>query len=154
MACRFALRPALAGALALVLAGCATGGNPAPPQISGVDGELAAFLNEQVAAYQERLADLPDNAAMDVTVAAYDTVIDLTFKYLRDDAAKAAFVAQFTSAVLVKHSCADPKATFWMTKGVVFRFSFRDRDDDLMLRSDVTDGTCAELRTRGETLPS
>jgi len=143
MTCRFALRPALAGALALVLAGCATGGNPAPRQIKGVDGELAAFLNEQVAAYQQRLADLPDNAAMDVTVAAYDTVIDLTFKYLRDDAAKAAFVAQFTSAVLVKHSCADPKATFWMTKGVVFRFSFRDRDDDLMLRSAVTDGTCA-----------
>lgn len=154
MACRFAFRPALAGALALVLAGCSTVGTPASRQIQGVDGELAAFLNEQVAAYQQRLADLPDNAAMDVSVAAYDTVIDLTFKYLQDDAAKAAFVAQFTSAVLVKHSCADPKASYWMGKGVVFRFSFRDRDDDLMLRSDVTDDTCAELRTRGETLPS
>jgi len=145
-------RPAWSLAAALLLAGCA--GSVTAPQTATDDPALAAYLREQAAAYRQRLADLPHNVGMDVTVAAYDTVIDLTFKYLQDDAGKAAVVAQFTSAVLVKHSCADPKATFWMTKGVVFRFSFRDRDDDLMLRSDVTDGTCAELRTRGETLPS
>jgi len=41
-----------------------------------------------------------------------------------------------------------------MAKGVVFRFSFRDRDNGLLLRSDVDEVTCAELRARGETLPS
>ncbi|GAB4376804.1 MAG: hypothetical protein Kow00114_40710 [Kiloniellaceae bacterium] len=145
-------RPVLGLAAALLVAACAGGGTA--PQATADDPALAAFLREQVEAYQSQLETLPQDAGLAVTVAAYDTVIDLTFKYLRDDPGKAAFVAQFTNAVLVKHSCADPKATYWMGKGVVFRFSFRDRENGLLLRSDVNDRTCAELRSRGETLPS
>lgn len=144
-------RPAVGLAAALLLAGCAGSGSP---QTAADDPALAAFLREQVEAYQHQLETLPKDAGLDVSVAAYDTVIDLTFKYLRDDARKAAFVAQFTNGILVRHSCADPKATYWMERGIVFRFSFRDRDDALLLRSDVNGRTCAELHARDETLPS
>ncbi len=154
MAYRFSLRPAVAAAIALVMAGCASSQSTQLGDLPENDAELAAYLREAVASYQQELDSLPKSTGLDVSVAAYDTVVELTFRYRRENAEKAAAIARFTNPLLVSQGCADAERQHWMSRGIVFRFSYRDQYNDLILRSDIDSETCAAVRTGEKALPS
>lgn len=154
MARRFTYPSALAFAAALIVAACAANESSGSKDLPGNDAELAAFLREQVATYQQHLAGLSMDTGVKVSIASYDTVVELTFKYLQADAGQAAAIARFTNPLLVKQACANAKRKYWMERGVVFRFIFRDRDNNLALRSDVDSAVCQALGTTTSTLPS
>jgi hypothetical protein len=141
MSCRSVLHSVLAAVL-LGLSACAAKGSEDSGGLPDADPELAAYLHEQADAYQEELARLPRDLGVGVSVAAYDTVVELTFQYLDADYAKAADIARFTNSLLMNQVCADAKRRQWMARGVIFRFSFRDRNDALALRSDADHETC------------
>ena len=137
-----ALRRGLAAILLLALAGCA--GSPAPESrvLPDDDAALADFLSEQVAIYQKQLAAGPQHPGVEVRVAAYDTVLELTFRYRKEARERATAIARYTNAALLKQGCDDTRRRHWMDRGVTFRFTYRDRDNGLVLRSDLDSAFC------------
>ena len=128
------------------MSGCAAGGSPPSAGLPENDAELAAYLRDAAAGYQRELEALPKDLGVAVSVATYDTVVELTFRYRRENAEAAAAIARFTDALLLHQGCADDERLHWMERGVIFRFTYRDRNNGVVLRRDIDKEICDAVR--------
>lgn len=145
--------PFLFALIGLLMAACASQEQPSPDdnwnRTTGapVDSETQAYLQDAVAAYEDRLPLRIHEQGELVGLETYGNVLDFTFRFsnLKKNGSgnDQQLMKQIMTSVIGIVGCKNPQITDWLDKGVVFRYRFLDDSGGVFAEKDLEEETCA-----------